>query len=83
MVKKAVVEDLEAHLPADLIPGAGDAGTMKTSQREAQDDKVYGRALTGAEFLPPGRRTCYRLATDFRNRPVFRLRRARPGAGRA
>ena len=41
-VKKAVAEDLEAHLPADMVSGQEAQEPMKTSQREAQDDEPPG-----------------------------------------
>lgn len=41
-VKEAVAKDLEEHLPADRVPGQATQEPLKTSQREAQDDKSPG-----------------------------------------
>jgi hypothetical protein len=41
-LKKAVAKDLEAHLPADMVPGQATQGPLKKSQREAQDDESPG-----------------------------------------
>jgi hypothetical protein len=40
--KKAVAKDLEAHLPADMIPGQATQEPLKKSQRAAQDDESPG-----------------------------------------
>ena len=41
-LKKAVARDLDAHLPADMIPGQATQEPLKKSQREAQEDESPG-----------------------------------------
>jgi hypothetical protein len=40
--KRAVAKDLDAHLPAQDIPGQATEEPLKQSQREAQDDEAPG-----------------------------------------
>ena len=40
--KRAVAKDLEAHLPADMIPCQATQEPQKLSQRESQDDQGSG-----------------------------------------
>jgi hypothetical protein len=40
--KRAVAKDLDAHLPADDIPGQATEEPLRKSQREAQDDEGPG-----------------------------------------
>ena len=41
-LKKAVAKDLEAHLPADMVPGQATQEPLAKSQRAAQDDESPG-----------------------------------------
>lgn len=41
-LKKAVAKDLDAHLPADMVPGQATQEPLTKSQREAQDDESPG-----------------------------------------
>jgi hypothetical protein len=41
-LKKAVAKDLDAHLPADMVPGQATQEPLQKSQREAQDDESPG-----------------------------------------
>ena len=40
--KRAVAKDLDAHLPADDVPGQASEEPLRKSQREAQDDEGPG-----------------------------------------
>lgn len=41
-LKRAVARDLDAHLPADMIPGQTAQEPLKKSQREAEEDESPG-----------------------------------------
>ena len=38
-LKKAVAADLDAHLPADRVPGQSAQEPLKKSQKQAQDEE--------------------------------------------
>lgn len=38
-LKRAVAKDLDAHLPADMVPGQAAQEPLKTSQKQAQDEE--------------------------------------------
>ena len=38
--KRAVAKDLEAHLPADMVPGQSAQEPLAKSQRESEDDEA-------------------------------------------
>jgi hypothetical protein len=41
-VKKAIEKDMEAHLPADMIPGQATEEPLKKSQKQVQEDESPG-----------------------------------------
>lgn len=41
-VKEAIEKDIEAHLPADMIPGQATEEPLKESQKQVQEDESPG-----------------------------------------